>query len=117
MFRKQSQVRHISWEELDEMIRSLAGVINRTKYNAVCAADPSQDSIPAAMLAVNTGLPLQANGDLVFSVYSDFQVKACLFKKNYSSEHYNNENVKYLEDLEVDEEGKFQTITFPWQKG
>lgn len=116
MFREQSQVRHLSWEEVNTYVQSLASMINTDGLIGIRPLDPYTDSIPAAILAYNLKLPLLQNGGKCFSVYSDISVDYCLFKKEYPSDHYNNSTNYYVDVVKVDEEGNYQQITFPWKK-
>ena len=89
MLLKQSAIRHISYTELDAMLRELAyrarGTVQGIKPQT------QRDEVPAALLAHFLKVPYGKGTE--FSIFSDATTDICLFKKEYDSEHYNR-NVK-----------------------
>lgn len=112
MFRKQSQVRHISYQELDAMLRELAYQL----HGKVQGIKPqtTRDEVPAALLASIMKVPFGKGTE--FSIFSDATPEICLFKKEYESEHYNRSVNYCIDTIYVDHEGKFQNVVFEWEK-
>lgn len=112
MLLKQSKIRHISYLELDGMLRDLAERVR----GSVKGIKPqtSRDYIPAALLANFLNVPLGQGTE--FSIYSDATTEICLFKKEYESEHYNRTVKHYIDIVQVEVDGNYQKITFEWEK-
>ena len=121
MFRTQSQVRHLSWEELNEMIASLANQIKFAEKVECVNFLYKDDTILAALLALHLGLPLHTSVDtkksgcLKFSTYSETNVDCCLFRKKHFVEHYNHDVKYFIEEIEVEEDGYMTKTTMPWK--
>ena len=114
--RKETAVRHLSYEEMDMMLRELAEQI-RYKGIKVTSIAPKdeEDYVCAAILAAFLGVKVR-QGDRVFGLYSEYGVDFCLFNKKYDSDHYNTDTQCYVDTVEVDNEMRYTKVTLPWIK-
>lgn len=115
MLRPNSIIRHISYVEFMQMLNALADRLTSENIKALTPIDPYEDLIPCAHLAYKLGVPLTTGGK-TFSIYSDQMPDICMFKKVHESEHYNNSNENYLEEIPVESDGYHQKIKFEWDK-
>lgn len=113
--RKQSAIRHLSYEELDLLVRNLAEQI-KVKGIRVVGIQPKsvEDVVPSYLLANFLQVPY-GNGS-VFSLYSDYVSDFCLFKLIYDSDHYNKDIKAHVEEIEVENDHSYQKVTMPWRK-
>ena len=113
---KETAIRHLSYEEMDLMLRQLAEQI-RSKGIKVKSIKPidQQDYVCAAILAHFLGVPVSDTGSK-FSLFSDYDVDFCLFNKIYSNEIYNSQTKVYIDTVTVNEEMKHTKVTLPWIK-
>lgn len=114
--RKTSAIRHISYEELDEMLRRLAERVLSSGKNVSSVSPASDEDAPiAAILSRFLNVPLTYSGVRV-GLYSELLPEICLFKIIYDSDFYNNHDITYLEVIEAEEDKTYQKITMPWRK-
>lgn len=113
---KQTAVRHLSYEEMDMMLRELAEQI-RSKGIKVTSISPrdQNDYVATTILAHFLGANVGAGG-YKFSLYSEADVDFCLFNKNYDSNFYNSITKCYVDTINVDNEMRHTRITLPWMK-
>lgn len=114
--RKETAIRHLSYEEMDMMLREVAEQI-RSKGIKVASIAPKEqeDYVGAAILASFLGVKV-GPGDKVFGLYSDHMVDFCLFHKIYENDIYNKDTKCYADTVYVDPEMKHTRITLPWMK-
>ena len=114
--RKQTAVRHISWEELSDMCNSIAGQLRfgPTVYG-ICPID-ARSTIPAFMIAHKLGVHMVQSGGVLFGITSERRPEACFFHLEHQSEHFTSPTKYRIETLEIDIEGEFQKVTMPWEK-
>ena len=113
---KQSKLTHLSYEELDYKLRSLAEQIRmREKVTAIWPKFET-DYVAASLLAYFLKVPLRIDG-LTYSHYSGPGIDSALVKKNSWTEHYNDNTKYFIDEVMVDEQNNFQKVTLPWQKG
>ena len=112
---RESAVTHVSYEELDYKLRSLAEQIQmREKVTAVWPKHES-DYVSASLLAHFLNVPLRLDG-ITYSHYSGPGVEVSLVKKNSWTEHYNDNTKYFIDEVMVDEQNNFMRVTLPWQK-
>ena len=112
---RESRVTHLSYEEVDFKLRSLAEQIKLTKNVDGIWPKYDTDYTAAALLAYFLSVPIVMNGD-VYSHYSGQGIDISLVKKNSWTDLYNDNTELFIDEVEVDENGNFQKVTLPWQK-
>lgn len=116
MLRDTTAIRHLSYEEMDTSLRDLAERVRSQIQIDSLAPTDDQSTIACALLCNFIGIPMDMNSTNKFAIYSDRQPEVCMFKKKYETEHYNNRRMVFLEEVEVDTQGHFTRVTFPWKK-
>lgn len=112
---RESAVTHLSYEELDYKLRSLAQQIRmREKVTAIWPVHET-DYPSASLLAYFLKVSIASNG-LRYSHYSGQGVDIALVKKNSWTDHYNDNTKYFIDEVYVDEQNNFQKVTLPWQK-
>jgi hypothetical protein len=113
--RKQSAVRHLSYQELDGMLRALSEQIrSRTRVTSLTPNTPN-DTTVVHLLADMMQLPVTDSGTRV-SFYSQVGSEFCFFKLNFTSDLYNREVKGYIDEIEVNDDQTYQKVTLPWKK-
>ena len=114
--RKETAIRHLSYEEMDMMLRELAEQI-RSKGIKVTSISPKDqdDYVGATILASLLGVKV-GPGHRVFGLYSEHGIDFCLFHKIYENDVYNRDTKCYVDTVTVDPEMKYTRITLPWIK-
>ena len=115
MLRKTSQIRHISYIEFNEMIKSLLERLKDHQLHSINPLEP-RDLIPAAFIAQKLNIPIDYNSPTTFSIYNDKIPIISFFAKNYESDLYNIGDTLYLEEIDVDPDGYHQEVKFEWEK-
>ena len=115
--RKTSAVRHLSYEEIDTMVRTIVERV-RTMGMKIEGIEPKdrEDTVVAAMIAENLNVPLGVNTGTTFSTYSHYGADICLFKLIYNSDHYNRDIKIHVEEIMVEDDQTYQQVTMPWRK-
>ena len=114
--RKESAVRHVSYEELDMMLRNLVEMIRGQGIIVKGIQPRNRDDLPAAaILADMLNVPFDMKGHM-FSIYSEYDEDFCLFRKRYESEHYNKRTKIFAEDIHVEDDHSHTKVTMPWRK-
>ena len=113
--RKQSAVRHLSYQELDMMMRSLSDSIRSTVPVSSLTPNTPADAAIVHLLAEMMNLPVSTSGTRV-SFYSEMGTDFCFFKLNFPSEHYNRDVKGHIEEIEVNDDKTHQKVTLPWKK-
>lgn len=116
MFRTQSQVRHLSWEELDSMMRGLAAQISSSEKVVGINPVSIDDTLLASLLANHLKVDIKVEGGLKMSLYSEPFTDICLFKKIHVDDVFDSSVRYFVETVDVDEEGNFTLYTLPWKK-
>ena len=113
--RKQTAVRHVSWEELMDMCDSIAGQLRfGPRVNSIWPID-ERSEIPARIIAYKLNVPIDKNG-LTFGITSERMPTACFFQLETQNEYFMNKSKTKIETIPVDIEGEFQRATMPWEK-
>ena len=101
---------------MDMMLRELAEQV-RSKGIKVTGIKPmdQRDYVCASILAHFLGVPVADTGSR-YSLYSDYDVDFCLFKKIHESDHYNTDTKFYVDTVEVNPDQSFTKVTLPWIK-
>lgn len=114
---RNTAVRHLSYEEIDAMLRNLSQQILSHRCTALYPVSVS-DTVLTAMLSEISGIPIVQSADAwKFGLLSEVDTNVCLFKKNYNSEHFNRTVKCYVEDLYQEDDESFAKITVPWRRG
>ena len=109
-------VRHISWIELEEMVDMISLSIGQSFPPVNIYYYDLDAIIPAYMIARKLRRNF-APGGIVFDLDdSSKQNDASFFNIVYPSDHFQYTPKVFLETLEADIEGRYQKITYPWQK-
>ena len=115
MLRRTSQLRHISFIEFNELMNTLVERVSDLRIDSINPLD-SRDLIPAAFLAQKLGVIINYQGTTTFSIYNDKLPTISIFAKNHQSDLYNNKDNRYYEEIDVEEDGYHQQVTFEWEK-
>ena len=115
--RTTSAVRHLSYEEIDSMVRTIVERV-RSMGMKIEGIEPKDraDVVVAAMIADRLGVPLGVNTGTMFSTYSHYGADICLFKLIYDSDHYNRDIKIHVEEIVAESDHSYQTVTMPWRK-
>ena len=113
---RETAVRHLSYEEMDLMLRDLAEQIKSKGVKVTSIAPKDQnDYVATTILAHHLGANVGFHGHK-FGLYSEVDVDFCLFHKIYDNEVYNKTTKFYVDTVTVDQEMKHTRITLPWMK-
>jgi hypothetical protein len=115
---RNTSLRHLSYEELDSLLRRLAdSVLNKGNCTGLQCVS-KDDMVLTALLSEFTGIPIEYNSkSWKVGLVSEIDTDICVFRKNYNSNHYNRTVKCYVEDLfQEEEDDSFTKITLPWRK-
>lgn len=114
---KNTSLRHLSYEELDSLLRRLAvEIIDKGECKGLQCISKN-DMVITAMLSEFTGIPLDYNSrSWKVGLVSEIDTDVCVFRKIYNSDHYNRTVKCHVEDIYQEEDESFQKITLPWRK-
>ena len=112
---RESAVTHLSYEELDFKLRSLAEQIRMREVADAVWPVNKYDYVSTSLLAHFLKVPIDPSG-LRYSHYSGEGVDISLVKKNSWTDHYNDNTKYFIDEVMVDENNNFQKVTLPWQK-
>ena len=113
---KATAVRHLSYEQLDMLLRSLAeSVASDTTIASLWHSGNSDDIIMVHLLSTFSEKPIDPQGTR-FSLFGDITTPICLFRKIHTSSLYNKSVKHYIEDIYQEDDESFMRITLPWKK-
>ena len=117
MKRNHTSVRHLSYEELDTMMRGLAETMKATgKYYTLWPTNASE-GVLTHLLSEYAGYPVDNSKDsLRVSLVSEASSNVCLFKKNHVSPLMDKQIKFYADEIFQEDDETFMKITLPWRK-
>ena len=117
MKRNHSAVRHLSYEQLDTMLRGLAETMKATGKQYTLMPTNASENVITHLLSEFTGYPVESfPNSLSVSLVSDALTDVCLFKKNYISPLMDKQIKFYVDEIFQEEDETFMKITLPWKK-
>ena len=114
---KSTSIKHLSYQELDAKLRDLAELM-RSKGQPISLKPAALDeTIVTHLLSHFSGYPVyDLPTSLRVSLIGEIGSDVCVYKKNYTSEHYNRSMQFYVDELFQEEDETFTQITLPWKK-
>lgn len=114
---KNSALKHLSYQEIDSMLRDLAERIHSKGGCTSLQPVSKSDLVITALLSEFSGIPIDYNSkSWKVGLTSEIDTDVCIFRKNYISGHYNRTVKCYVDDLYQEEDESFTKITVPWRK-